>query len=138
MNRTVNRAAERLRKRNEFADLIQIYDDDKGQVTLPARIAINARASFEHADNATAELGADKARRMAAARATQAPNRQTRRGSCTLHPTSPTRPARLLYGDETWRRTGRPNRPAATRRTITRSRLCRNSGGHDCPQRSKR
>ena len=42
-------------------------------VTVLARIAINALASFEHADIVTAELGADNARGVAAAQATQAP-----------------------------------------------------------------
>ena len=47
MNRTVRKVAERLRKRNEFDDLLNIYERDRGAVTLPARIAVNALASFE-------------------------------------------------------------------------------------------
>ena len=73
MNRTAKLVAERLRERKEFEDLHHIYDEDEGQATLPARIAINALASFEHADTVKAELGADNARRVAAAQATQAP-----------------------------------------------------------------
>ena len=46
INRTAKRVAERLRKRSEFDDLLQIYDDDKGQVTLPARLAISALAEL--------------------------------------------------------------------------------------------
>ena len=46
MNRTVRKVAERLRKRNEFDDLLQIYEQDKGVVALPARLAVNALAGF--------------------------------------------------------------------------------------------
>ena len=42
MNRTVRKVAERLRKSNEFDDLLQIYEQDKGEVTLPARLAVSA------------------------------------------------------------------------------------------------
>ena len=73
MNRTVRKVAERLRKRNEFDDLLQIYEQDKGVVTLPARLAVNALAGFEHADTVTAELNVQHTRRVAAAQATQAP-----------------------------------------------------------------
>ena len=73
MNRTVRKVAERLRKRNEFDDLLNIYERDKGTVTLPARLAISALASFEHADAVTAELNVQQTRRVAAAQATQAP-----------------------------------------------------------------
>ena len=73
MNRTVRKVAERLRKRNEFDDLLNIYERDKGTVTLPARMAVNALASFEHADAVTAELNVQQTRRVAAAQATQAP-----------------------------------------------------------------
>ena len=47
---------------------------DKGHATLPARLAINALASVEHADTVTADLGAQHARREAAAQVNQAPN----------------------------------------------------------------
>ena len=73
MNRTVRKVAERLRKRNEFDDLLQIYEQDKGVVTLPARLAVNALAGFEHAGTVTAELNVQHTRRVAAAQATQAP-----------------------------------------------------------------
>ena len=73
MNRTVRKVAERLRKRNEFDDLLNIYERDRGAVTLPARMAVNALASFEHADAVTAELNVQQTRRVAAAQATQAP-----------------------------------------------------------------
>ena len=73
MNRTVRKVAERLRKRNEFDDLLNIYERDKGTVTLPARMAVHALASFEHADAVTAELNVQQSRRVAAAQATQAP-----------------------------------------------------------------
>ena len=58
---------------NEFEDLLQIYAEDKGEGALPARIAINALASFEHADTVTADLDAGQSRRVAAAQATQSP-----------------------------------------------------------------
>ena len=73
MNRTVRKVAERLRKRNEFDDLLNIYERDKGTVTLPARLAVTALASFEHADAVTAELNVQHTRRVAAAQATKAP-----------------------------------------------------------------
>ena len=73
MNRTVRKVAERLRKRNEFDDLLNIYERDKGTVTLPARLAVTALASFEHAEAVTAELNVQQTRRVAAAQATQAP-----------------------------------------------------------------
>ena len=73
MNRTVRKVAERLRKRNEFDDLLNIYERDRGAVTLPARMAISALASFEHAESVTAELNVQQTRRVAAAQATQAP-----------------------------------------------------------------
>ena len=73
MNRTVRKTAERLRRRNEFDDLLNIYERDKGTVTLPARMAVNALASFEHAESVTAELNVQQTRRVAAAQATQAP-----------------------------------------------------------------
>ena len=73
MNRTVRKVAERLRKRNSFEDLLNIYEQDKGAVTLPARLAVTALASFEHADAVTAELNVQQTSRVAAAQATQAP-----------------------------------------------------------------
>ena len=73
MNRTARKVAERLRKRNSFDDLLNFYERDRGTVTLPARMAISALASFEHADVVTAELNVQHARRVAAAQATQAP-----------------------------------------------------------------
>ena len=75
MNRTVRKVAERLRKRNEFDDLLQIYEEDKGKITLPARLAVDALAGFEHADTVSAELNVQHTRRVAAAQATQAPKR---------------------------------------------------------------
>ena len=56
MNRTVRQAAP-LRRRNEFEDLLKIYDEDKGAITLPQRLALNALASFEGSARVTAELG---------------------------------------------------------------------------------
>ena len=73
MNRTVRKVAERQRKRNEFDDLLQIYEQDKGVVTLPALLAVSALAGFEHAATVTAELNVQHTRRVAAAQATQAP-----------------------------------------------------------------
>ena len=73
MNQTVRKVAERLRKRNEFDDLLNIYERDKGAVTLPARLTLSSLASFEHADAVTAELNVQQTRRVAAAQATQAP-----------------------------------------------------------------
>ena len=73
MNRTARKVAERLRVRNEFDDLLQMYEEDKGHITLPARLAVNALAGFEHADTVTAELHVQHTRRVAAAQATRAP-----------------------------------------------------------------
>ena len=73
MNRTARKVAGRLRRRNEFDDLLNIYERDKGTVTLPARMAVNALASFEHSESVTAELNVQQTRREAAAQATQAP-----------------------------------------------------------------
>ena len=105
MNRTVRKVAERLRKRNEFDDLLNSYERDRGTVTLPARMAISALASFEHADVVTAELNVQHARRVAAAQATQAPKGPP--------PGMPGDAARVLYpqphhggaGGGWWRRT---------------------------------
>ena len=72
MDRKIREVAERLRKRSEFEDLLQVYDEDKVHVTLPARLAISALAGFEHAEAVTAQLGVDHARRVAATLATQA------------------------------------------------------------------
>ena len=44
MNWTVRTVAERLRKRKEFDGLLQIYEQDKGEVTLPSGLAINVLA----------------------------------------------------------------------------------------------
>ena len=73
MNRTMRKVAERLRVRNEFDDLLQSYEQDNGNITLPARLAVNALAGFEHAYTVTAELNVQNTRRVAAAQATQAP-----------------------------------------------------------------
>ena len=73
MNGAVKRVAERLRQRSEFDDLLQVFEEDKGHITRPVRIAINALASYEHAENVTADLGANHSRRVASAKATQAP-----------------------------------------------------------------
>ena len=68
MNRTVRKVA-----KSKMNDLLQIYEQDKGTVTLPARMAVNALASFEHAEAVSAELGIQHTRRVAAAQATLAP-----------------------------------------------------------------
>ena len=73
MNRTVRRAAQGLRKRNEFDDLLQIYAKDKGTITLPQRLALNALSSFEEGARVTAELGGHYAHRQAVAQAQQSP-----------------------------------------------------------------
>ena len=71
MNRTVRRAAQGLRRRNEFEDLLRIYDEDKGSITLPQRLALQTLASFEESGRATAELDAHHAHREAVAQAVQ-------------------------------------------------------------------
>ena len=75
MNQTVRKVAKRLRKRNSFEDLLNIYERDKAVVTLPARLAITAVASFAHTDAVTAELNVQQTRRVAAA---QGPTTQWR------------------------------------------------------------
>ena len=73
MNRTVRRAAQGLRKRNEFDDLLQIYAEDKGTITVGQRLALNSLSSFEEGQRVTAELGGHYAHRQAVAQAQQSP-----------------------------------------------------------------
>ena len=113
---------DRLRKRTEFDDLFQNFEEDKGHITLPARIAISALTSFVHAENVTAKLGADHRRRVAAAQATQAPKGP---------PGMPGDAARVLYPPPHQGGPGTPGPPYQPDFPMGTSRG--GSGGQDAP-----
>ena len=56
-----------LKRRLEFEDLVEDFQEDKGKITLPRRLHLNTLASFEFADQQEALLQGQHARREAVA-----------------------------------------------------------------------